>query len=398
MKLNPTPLKLKRVLADVGQTQAQLSAHVQLSTATIAQLINHGIWVRAAKQYRLRERIVEFLQQHGASDEQIASAFEKETPRCEGTEASNSNRNQLEDEQMSIRKQILHPHTLKHFKLVRNPFEEVGSAEEFYVNEQIRYTRAQLFDACKRGGFVALVGESGSGKTTLRRDLLERIQREDMPIQVIQPFVIGMESTDLKGKTLKAMHIVEAIMATIAPHEPLRASAEARYRQLQRALAESHRTGTRHVVLIEEAHALPKATLRHFKRFLELEDGFARLLGVVLIGQTELAEKLDPRDPSVREVVQRCELITLPPLREHLEDYLRFRLKLVDVDLNRVVTVDGLQALRERLSPPAPRGHQERSFLYPLAVHNLLTAAMNLAAEAGAPAVSSDVVMEAKWS
>lgn len=397
MKLNATPLKLKRVLADIGQTQAQLSAAVQLSTASIAQLINHGIWVRAATQYRLRERIVEFLRQHGADDLQVAQAFEKETPRCEGTEAS-VKPNQQEEDLMSIRKQILHPNTLRHFKLVRNPFDEVGSADEFYVNEQIRYTRAQLFDACKRGGFVALVGESGSGKTTLRRDLLERIQREDMPIQVIQPFVIGMESTDLKGKTLKAMHIVEAIMATIAPHETLRASAEARYRQLQRALAESHRTGTRHVVLIEEAHALPKATLRHFKRFLELEDGFARLLGVVLIGQTELAEKLDPRDPSVREVVQRCELITLPPLREHLEDYLRFRLKLVDVDLTRVVTVDGLQALRDRLSPPAPRGHQERSFLYPLAVHNLLTAAMNLAAEAGAPAVSSDVVMEAKWS
>ena len=97
-------------------------------------------------------------------------------------------------------------------------------------------------------------------------------------------------------------------------------------------------------------------------------------------------------------MVQRCEIITLPPLGEHLEDYLRFRLKRFGVDLAKIVTADGLQALRERLSPPVPRGHTERSFLYPLAVHNLLTAAMNLAAENGAPAVSADIVMETKWN
>ena len=216
------------------------------------------------------------------------------------------------------------------------------------------------------------------------RELLPRLQ-QDLP-------------DDVKGKTLKASAILDAIMATIAPHEPLRSSSDARYRQLENRLKESHRAGTRHAVLIEEAHAMPKATLRHLKRFVELEDGFSRLLSVILLGQNELAEKLDPRDPSVREVVQRCEIITLPPLGEHLEDYLRFRLKRFSVDLSKIVTADGLQALRERLSPPVPRGHTERSFLYPLAVHNLLTAAMNLAAENGAPAVSADIVMETKWN
>ena len=133
-------------------------------------------------------------------------------------------------------------------------------------------------------------------------------------------------------------------MATIAPHEPLRASSDARYRQLENRLKESHRAGVRHAVLIEEAHAMPKATLRHLKRFVELEDGFSRLLSVILLGQNELAEKLDPRDPSVREVVQRCEIITLPPLGEHLEDYLRFRLRRFSVDLSKIVTADGLQS------------------------------------------------------
>ena len=193
---------------------------------------------------------------------------------------------------MSIRKQILQPQTLRHFKLPGNPFDEVASSDEFYANEQLRYTRAQLLDACKRGGFVAVVGESGSGKTTLRRDLQERVQRADMPIQIIRPTLSAWRPTT-PGKTLKASAILDAIMATIAPHEPLRASSDARYRQLENRLKESHRAGVRHAVLIEEAHAMPKATLRHLKRFVELEDGFSRLLSVILLGQNELAEKLD---------------------------------------------------------------------------------------------------------
>ena len=37
-----------------------------------------------------------------------------------------------------------------------------------------------------------------------------------MPIQIIRPYVVGMEADDTKGKTLKASAILDAIMATIA--------------------------------------------------------------------------------------------------------------------------------------------------------------------------------------
>ena len=153
-----------------------------------------------------------------------------------------------------------------------------------------------------------------------------------------------MEADDTQGKDAQGQRDPGRDHGHHRPYEPLRASSDARYRQLENRLKESHRAGVRHAVLIEEAHAMPKATLRHLKRFVELEDGFSRLLSVILLGQNELAEKLDPRDPSVREVVQRCEIITLPPLGEHLEDYLRFRLRRFSVDLSKIVTADGLQA------------------------------------------------------
>ncbi|CAB3834910.1 hypothetical protein LMG26858_00886 [Achromobacter anxifer] len=393
-------LKLKRILADLDIEQVELAVAVTYSGAVISQLLNHHIWPRSATRYRLRERIVQFLAARGASGEQLATAFEEVTPMRGNASASTTTAPEgaTEEETMSIRKQILHPKTKAHFKLPGDPFDEVSHASEFYQNEHIRFTRAAMLDAAKRGGFLAVVGESGSGKTTLRRDLQERIQREDLQVEVIRPYVVAMEENDDKGKSLKAAHIAEAIMAAIAPHEALKASSEARFRQVEKALIESYRAGTRHVVLIEEAHALPLATLRHLKRFIELEDGFTRLLSVILMGQTELAVKLNPKNPTVREVVQRCELITLPPLGQYLEDYLKFRFARLEVDVAKIVTVDGCQAIRERLNPVAPRGHEERSFLYPLAVHNLLTAALNLAAEHGAPAVSADIVKEAKWN
>lgn len=91
-------------------------------------------------------------------------------------------------------------------------------------------------------------------------------------------------------------------------------------------LKASAQVGQRHVLIIEEAHALAIPTLKHLKRFYELQDGFKKLLSIILIGQTELEKKLSEHNPEVREVVQRCELVKLPPLDNHVEGYLRHKL------------------------------------------------------------------------
>ena len=259
---------------------------------------------------------------------------------------------------MSIRKQILHPQTLRHFKLPGNPSMK-STAPTSSTREQLR-TRAQLLDACKRGGFVAVVGESGSGKTTLRRDLQERVQRADMPIQIIRPYVVGMESDDVRARRSR-----RARSWTRSWRRSRRTSPAVQQRCAVPPAGESpqgksphghaprgsHRRGTCHA----QGHAAPPETLRRARgRVLApLERHPARA--------ERARRKARPRDPSVREVVQRCEIITLPPLGEHLEDYLRFRLKRFGVDLAKIVTADGLQALRERLSPPVPRAPSAHS-------------------------------------
>src|SRR5690606_18155136 len=184
--------------------------------------------------------------------------------------------------------------------------------------------------------FIAVCGESGAGKSTLRRDLLDRINRESLPIIVIEPYVLGLEDNDNKGKTLKATDIAAAIIRTVDPQARICQTAEARYAQLHRVLRESRRAGNRHVLIIEEAHGLSIPTLKHLKRFYELEDGFNRLLSIVLIGQTELAQKLAENRSEVREVVQRIELITLDPMDNHLEGYLQHRLQAAGKQLSDI--------------------------------------------------------------
>ena len=161
---------------------------------------------------------------------------------------------------------------------------------------------------------------------------------------------------------------------------------------MHRVLKDSNQAGFSHVLVIEEAHSLPIPTLKHLKRFFELESGFKKLLSIVLIGQPELATKLSERNMEVREVVQRCEVVELLPLDNHLEEFLTFKLQRAGKQLTDIMDASAVDAIRTRLSNPGSHRKNMVSLLYPLAVSNLVIAAMNLAAEIGVPQVNADVV------
>ncbi|HCL5252819.1 TPA: AAA family ATPase [Salmonella enterica] len=366
--------QIKQQLRQRGITQAAVAQATGVSAAVIAQLVNHGLW---PKTEELRARIGAFLAENGIELKEAQTA----ATACTGTSSS-------EDENMLLAKQVLNPAAKKHFGLFRDPFadEVMQGSEDVFTTPDIRYVREALYQTARHGGFIAVIGESGAGKTTLRRDLADRINRENAPVIVIEPYIIAMEDNDAKGKTLKAASIAEAIINTIAPLESVKRSQEARYRQLHRVLKESARAGFSHCLVIEEAHSLPVPTLKHLKRFFELEDGFKKLLSVVLIGQPELREKLSERYQEVREVVQRCEVIDLAPLDNHLEAFLAFKFQRAGKTPEDLLDISAADAIRTRLSS------SKASLLYPLAVSNLVTAAMNLAAEIGVPVVNADVI------
>lgn len=369
-------LRLKSLMAGGRIKQADLADAAGISRPALSALINHGTLPVRYDRAAVTARITDHLRTHGVA--KAATWQDVETPQDQPEET----------EAMLLRKQTLTPQARRHFNLGADPFADPTTPEEVFLSPDIRYVRESMYQVARNGGFMAVVGESGSGKTTLHEELLERIQRESQSITVIEPYVLAMEDKDGVGKPLRSQHIAEAAMACVDPLAKAKSSPDARFRQLHESLRQSSRAGHRHVLIIEEAHCLPKVTLKHLKRYMELKDGLRPLMSILLIAQPELLTTLSAANPEIREVMQRLEIITLPSLGTNLEGYLAHRFKRIGMPIEKVFDQDALPALRARLTP----SNKDASLLYPLAVHNALAGAMNRAADLGVPHVNADLV------
>lgn len=397
-------LRLKKILVDINQTQRDLADHCVVSDATIAQVINHNQWPKdPLKKQELREKIIDFLLMRKVNVP-AQNPFLKMEPECVTTQTPDCNSNQSqEDITMLLRKSRLSRDAREHFKLPRDPFtDEMREDKDVFLSDNIRYVRAQVRQTAEHGGMLAVSGESGAGKSTIRQDLESWVQAFSKPIIIISPFSeLGMEGNKPTGKPLKAQNIIESIIQTLNPFEAPRRSAEARSRQMHKMLCDSARAGYKHVLIIEEAHRLSIPTIKHLKQFYELQDGFTKLISVIMIGQPELEGRLSESNPEVREVVQRCELVRLHALDEDLEGYIKHKFDRVGMDYKTIIDNTGIDELRSRLrtSDTVGRGSSRAvktiSLCYPLAVNNLLSCAMNLATSIHAPIVNADMVATA---
>lgn len=291
---------------------------------------------------------------------------------------------------MVLRKQQLTQAAKKAFKLIHNPFDEPSCAEDLYFNYDARLVREELYTGIKQPRYTMLTGESGSGKSTLIQDLKSRVFKNDHnQVIFIEPYVLGMEDNDLKGKTLKVAQIVEAVMRNINPGGRVPRSLDNRYHLLHTKAKELVADGKKLVILIEEAHSIPKPTAKHLRRIFELraDDGFSRLFSILLVGQPELAKVvLNENNPDVREVVGRCTPLELLPLGDDLADYLSYLLSRVNKKLDEVITPEAVEALKQKLFK---RG---QSRLYPLLINNIMVAAMNRAASTDDDLVHPDTI------
>ncbi|EGA8090867.1 AAA family ATPase [Salmonella enterica] len=382
-------LLLKQQLQHLQIDQREIAGMLGISEAAVAQLVNHGRWPRR-KTEQLRNRITELL-----ASRNVDTTHSFDEVRQQATTLTQVQPTTETEDNMLLKKQTLSQKARKAFNLFRNPFDDtaIQSADDVFTTPDIRYVREAMYQTATHGGMLAIWGESGSGKSTLRRDLIDRLQRENSNIIVIEPYVLAMEDNDRTGKTLKAASIAEAILRAVSGEHP-KQSPEARFAQVHQALKDSADgdSSNSHVLIIEEAHSLPIPTLKHLKRFLELESGFKRLLSIILIGQQELCDKLSERRASVREVVQRCELVQLEPLNNDLEAFLAFKLTRAGKKLEEVLDASAIPAIVSRMTTRDNKGNVVSSILYPLAVGNLMIAAMNAAAEIGVPVVNGDII------
>ena len=393
----------EKTLHQLSISQADFARGAGLSKAGANRLVKQGLWPKRNAEQACRCAL-DFLKQKGAKPAQLSSLkralnlSSTQNKAASATVTSSAeaipdkpSKKSMEDS-MLLEFTPLTQTTRQLFGLSSNPF-DVQELEDVFRSKQTSFISASLEDTARNHSFLALTGESGSGKTTLVTALEEKLRSRD-DIVLIRPHVLAMELNDIKGKTLKSSQIVEAIASTLAPDMSLRRTPEARFRQIEKMLLDSLNVGHKHLVVIEEAHCLPTATLKHLKRFLDLQDGFRRLLGILLIGQTELKIRLSSQNPELREVAQRCEILELPPLDNYLEDYLKHRFARAGVKYEQVFDKDAADAIRTRLTS-IPRGGKTRdakSMCYPLVVNNLVSRAMNAAASAGFAQVNAQII------
>lgn len=410
-------LKLRSSLVAVGSSQSALARHLKVSTGSVSLVINFNCWPKGhGGEAKLKERISAYLSERGATPEMVATVFDEEPakPRANAAwsavaDATDSgppaNNDKKEDPFMLLRKHTINREARAHFRIARDPFtDEMTCEADVFLSDDIRYVRAAMRQTAKHGGMLAVVAESGGGKSTLRQDLAEWINTSGEPITVIEPYVLGMATSEREGRPLRSTDITGSVIRAVAPGTMLRANHGDRAAQMHNALRSSAQIGRKHVLIIEEAHALATPTLKHLKRFYELQDGFKKLLAIMLIGQTELGWKLSEKNPEVREVVQRCEVVHLPALDNHVEGYLRHKLQRVELDFDALFAPGATDEIRNRLRHSmtevhaGKRGVKTESLCHPLAINNLVSAALNEAVKIGAPKVTGALIAAAARS
>lgn len=203
---------------------------------------------------------------------------------------------------------------LQHFGLREAPFRITPHTEFFFSGANRGATLEALLYAITAGeGMVKVTGEVGSGKTMLCRVLMERLPQE-------------IETIYLAVPSLSRDEMLAAI-ATDLGIDTTGANTTKLVRALQERLIEIHSEGRSVVALIDEAHAMPLATLEEIRLLSNLETEKDKLLQIVLFGQPELDAHLAL--PNMRQLKERItHSFNLGPLpAREMGDYIRFRLR-----------------------------------------------------------------------
>ncbi|MEZ0317126.1 MAG: ExeA family protein [Methylophilaceae bacterium] len=395
------PINLKATLMRNGISQGAWGKSVTqtngfpLSLPGGNQLLNWGSWPKATPRESIIQQTEDYLRARGVPEAEIALIWDTDSKdEMRGAHPLGIHETQLsprpaQDFEADLigEPQMLSPEAKKHFSMFRSPFmDDVNKPEDVYRSPDIRYVSESLYSTAKHGGIMAVIGESGGGKSVLRKDLLDRIERDREQIHVIFPRVIDKSR-------LTAGTICEAIIKDIQPDAKLPQSLEAKARMVEKVLKGSADTGNKHVIIIEEAHDLTIQCMKYLKRFWEIEDGFKKLLAIIMIGQPELSYKLNEGNyPEAREFIRRCEVAQLVPLDANLEKYIAFKFERVGTDAATIIEPDTYQAIRDRLTKRTQQ--KSISHMNPLMVNNLLTKAMNLAAEIGEAKISAEVIKQ----
>jgi general secretion pathway protein A len=221
------------------------------------------------------------------------------------------------------------------FGLRGRPFELSPDPFFLFSSEKSKDALAAIsYAISRRKGFVVMTGEVGTGKTLMLRCLFELWEREQLPFA----YVIGPRLS-----TMDFLSYVTYELGLQVP-EPTKGSL---LRALYGFLLAQFEKGLTTILVIDEAHQVPRSVLEEIRLLANFETAQQKLIQVLLVGQPELNTKLD--SPELRSLKQRIAVrCQLEPLGEsEIRQYIERRLLLAgaDSEAGEIFPADTIRAI-----------------------------------------------------
>ena len=228
------------------------------------------------------------------------------------------------------------------YGLRANPFNVNPDPRYLFLTRHTEEALACLtYGIQSRKGFVLLTGEVGTGKTTLINKLLEWLRAQQVPTA----FVFNSR--------MNVPQFLDYMMADFGIPCETRSKSQILMR-LYNWLLERYRAGETAVLIVDEAQNLADEVLEEIRMLTNLETFTEKLLQIVLVGQTELEQKL--KQPNLRQLRQRLTLRakTHPLTPEETKAYIQQRLRIAGSNGEPIFDTDALNSIH-RYSSGIPR-------------------------------------------
>ena len=166
------------------------------------------------------------------------------------------------------------------YGLRERPFSKTPDPRFLYQSRKHAEALARLQLAVEEQDFVLLTGEIGSGKTTLSRALIDSLDDRTHPVLIINPRLSP-------AQLLRTVALRLGMDETVRHKHGILDGINAR-------LYELYEAGRRPALIIDEAQLIPgKAAFEELRLLTNFQLDDRNLLALVLIGQTELKERLE---------------------------------------------------------------------------------------------------------
>ncbi len=220
----------------------------------------------------------------------------------------------------------------KFYGFSEKPFDDSPDPKYFFPSESHSEALASLqYGINHRKGFVLILGEAGTGKTTLIHHLTGTLHANVKVLFFPQsqiPFEQMLKEMLLKLKLSPRSETKGSMM-----HEL--------YYHLIRCMERDENV----VVIIDEAENIGMDVIEEVRLLANLETSTSKLLQIVLVGQSELAEKL--HSDVIRQIKQRIVIRSqIKPLTEEESiRYIDHRLKIAGSDCSEVFSDEALSLI-----------------------------------------------------